>query len=559
MGESRVRYHLLALAVVLVWGVTFVCTKVLIGAGLHPVDIFWIRFVLAYAGIWLYILLTGRDRTLWFGWKEELVFLFLGITGGSFYFLTENTALAHTQASNVSFLVCSAPLFTAIFTLIYRRFGRGRFADSLERVRLGWPLIGGTVLALSGMALVAFEGSRLRVSPLGDLLAIGAALCWALYSLFMGEMARRYGTVTATRKVFFYGLLTIIPFLFGSDRGFSPELLRPFPVWGNLLFLGLVASLACFIAWNLVIDQLGNVSSTNYVYLNPVFTLLTAALRPRLRRHPCRRHLGRLRQDGLTPIVMKRLSFLLLLCAWLPAAGQSFEPFTFVQMSDPQIGFFDRSPGYGQSDSLMMAAVAAVNAVDPAFILLTGDLVNDPYDAVQDSIYRVRDRFSFRLHDCAFIGFDSNCILDKATGFEAAQKAWLEAELAAARGARHIFVFLHCPIIREAIDERVDNSNFPVEKREEYIGLFKKYGVTAVFAGHTHQEYDCEYDGIRFITAGPVGNALGHGKPGYEVVRVTADGFTAEDVPTPGVKVRRPSFGGGFPGGRPGGRPGRTN
>ena len=121
MGKSRVRYHLLALAVVLVWGVTFVCTKVLIGAGLHPVDIFWIRFVLAYAGIWLYILLTGRDRKLWYGWKEELVFLFLGITGGSFYFLTENTALAHTQASNVSFLVCSAPLFTAIFTLLYRR------------------------------------------------------------------------------------------------------------------------------------------------------------------------------------------------------------------------------------------------------------------------------------------------------------------------------------------------------------------------------------------------------------------------------------------------------
>ena len=170
MGESRLRYHLLALAVVLVWGVTFVCTKVLIGAGLHPVDIFWIRFVLAYAGIWLYILLTGRDRTLWYGWKEELVFLFLGITGGSFYFLTENTALAHTQASNVSFLVCSAPLFTAIFTLLYRRFGKGRFADSLEKVRLGWPLIGGTVLALAGMALVAFEGSRLRLSPLGDLL-----------------------------------------------------------------------------------------------------------------------------------------------------------------------------------------------------------------------------------------------------------------------------------------------------------------------------------------------------------------------------------------------------
>lgn len=274
MAQRKLRYHLLALAVVVVWGVTFVSTKMLIGAGLHPVDIFWIRFMLAYAGIWLYILLTGKDRRLWYGWKEEAVFLLLGLTGGSVYFLTENTALAYTQACNVSFLVCSAPLFTAILTLLYRHFGKDRYARSLEKVRLGWPLAGGTVLALTGMALVAFEGTRLKLSPKGDLLAIGAAICWALYSLFVGEMTRRYGTVTVTRKVFFYGLLTILPFLGG--QGFSPALLGQATVWSNLLFLGIVASLVCFIAWNKVIEKLGNVTSTNYVYLNPVFTLLTA-------------------------------------------------------------------------------------------------------------------------------------------------------------------------------------------------------------------------------------------------------------------------------------------
>lgn len=271
-----IQYHLLALAVVAVWGVTFVSTKVLIGAGMHPVAIFFIRFVLAYAGIWLYILLSGGNRQLWFGWKDELVFLVLGVTGGSFYFLTENTALAYTQACNVAFLVCSAPLFTAIFTLIYKRFGKGRFADGLEDIRLGWPLIGGTVLALTGMALVVFDGARLEVSAMGDLLAIGAALCWAAYSLFMAQMTREYGTVTVTRKVFFYGLLTILPFMGGYGDSFSPMVIGQMAVWSNLLFLGLVASLVCFILWNLVMEKLGNVTSTNYVYLNPVFTLLTA-------------------------------------------------------------------------------------------------------------------------------------------------------------------------------------------------------------------------------------------------------------------------------------------
>ena len=258
------------------WGVTFVCTKVLIGAGMHPAAIFVIRFTLAYLGIWLYILITNKSKRLWHGWKEELVFLVLGITGGSFYFLTENTALANTQATNVAFLVCSAPLFTAILTLIYKHFGKDRFARSLETIRLGWPLIGGTVLALLGMALVIFDGTQLQFSAKGDLLAIGAALCWAVYSLFMAEMTREYGTVTATRKVFFYGLVTIIPFLGGHSSSFSPEVLGQTPVWGNLLFLGLIASLVCFIAWNKVMERIGNFTSTNYVYLNPVFTMLTA-------------------------------------------------------------------------------------------------------------------------------------------------------------------------------------------------------------------------------------------------------------------------------------------
>ena len=279
MALPRLKYHLLALAVVAVWGVTFVCTKVLIAAGMEPAGIFAIRFILAYLGIWIFSLTgSGRVRIWSASFKDELVFLMLGITGGSFYFLTENTALAYTQAANVAFLVSSTPLLTTLFTLFYKKFGKGRFARGLEEVRVGLPLIGGTLLALAGMAMVIFDGTRLHLSVQGDLLAIGAALCWAFYSLFMGQMTRDYGAVFATRKVFFYGLLTIIPVLFGSDRGFSLDLLRPFPVWGNLLFLGLVASLACFIAWNLVIDKLGNVTSTNYVYLNPVFTLLTATL-----------------------------------------------------------------------------------------------------------------------------------------------------------------------------------------------------------------------------------------------------------------------------------------
>ena len=276
--STRLPWHLLALLVVAIWGVTFVSTKTLISAGLDPAEIFLVRFSLAYVGIWA-ISLAQKTRTgLWSrSWRDELLFAFLGVSGGSFYFLTENTALAHTQASNVSFLVCSAPLITALLSLVYRRIRRDRFADAMERVGSGWMLALGTLLALGGMALMLFDGQRVQVSLRGDLLALGAALCWGLYSLFMGKMTDEYGAVFATRKVFFYGLVTIIPFLLG--REFAPlALFREPVVWGNLLFLGLCASLACFMIWNLVMARLGNITSTNYVYLNPVFTLISATI-----------------------------------------------------------------------------------------------------------------------------------------------------------------------------------------------------------------------------------------------------------------------------------------
>lgn len=276
--STRLHWHLLALLVVAIWGVTFVCTKTLISAGLDPAEIFVVRFSLAYLGIAACSFSKRDRRRLWSrSLGDELLFVFLGITGGSFYFLTENTALANTQACNVSFLVCIAPLLTALLTLIYRRVRHDRFADAMERVGSGWLLALGTLLALGGMALMLFDGQRVQVSPLGDLLAIGAALCWSLYSLFMGKMTEEYGPVFATRKVFAYGLLTILPFLLG--REFAPlELFRQPVVWGNLLFLGLCASLACFVLWNLVMSRLGNITSINYVYLNPVFTLISAMI-----------------------------------------------------------------------------------------------------------------------------------------------------------------------------------------------------------------------------------------------------------------------------------------
>ena len=324
------------------------------------------------------------------------------------------------------------------------------------------------------------------------------------------------------------------------------------------------------------------------------------------------------------------LNVVLGVMAALTICGCSQRMFTFVQMTDPQIGFRDKSPGYVHTDSLFAEAVDDVNFLGnqgrktsskskdfilaymnndnkvnnikfskPAFVIITGDLVNDQRDALQDSIYRANrakidvpvyeipgnhdirpwtpenhsnylalrgyDRFSFRYRGCAFIGIDSNCIVDSsdedrggdvkispsdkaaAAQAEAEQLEWLKEELRKAaygsgsrridsergkvhnedvrrkKGARHIFVFTHCPVILKDIDEENNYFNFPKKKRAEYIALFKEYGVDVVFAGHTHMDYDTTAEGIRFVTAGPVGSPLGRGYSGYELVTVSRD------------------------------------
>ena len=279
--EGKILYHLLAVLTMALWGVTFVATKTLINEGLTPAQIFTIRFIIAYLGLLgMCLYRKGRDkRAFSYSVRDEIIFLFMGISGGSLYFLTENTALKFTQACNVSFIVCTAPLFTVLMTLAIKKLFRGPLIDGLEDVKLRFPLIAGTIIAISGMIMVIFDGNGVSLSPKGDIMAFMAALCWAVYSQFMGQMTDRYGTLFATRKVFFWGLITIVPVLLLTDNSNMASVrFDHIQVWGNLLFLSTIASLFCLVLWNRIMLAIGNVTATNYVYLNPMFTLIGAML-----------------------------------------------------------------------------------------------------------------------------------------------------------------------------------------------------------------------------------------------------------------------------------------
>lgn len=261
--QRRWPYHLLAIAVVLTWGVTFVNSKVLLNHGMQAHEIFFVRFLLAYVCIWLI-----SPRRLWSdSLADELRLILLGITGGSLYFITENMAVKIGYVNNVSIIVCTAPLLTTLLALlIFKDFTANR------------PLIVGSIAATVGVMLVVFNGHiYLRLNPLGDILALSAALCWAVYSLLLRKMSH-YSSVFITRKVFFYGLITVLPvFIFRPWNFPFSGFIHPV-VAGNLLFLGLIASFVCFVLWSFVSKKLDALTASNYIYLNPISTITTSAI-----------------------------------------------------------------------------------------------------------------------------------------------------------------------------------------------------------------------------------------------------------------------------------------
>ena len=255
--------HLAAVLTAVLWGTTFISTKILL-VDFNPVEILFIRFIMGYAAL---SLVAGK-RIPFTGWREELPFIAAGISGITLYYLFENMALTYTMASNVGVVVSAAPLFTAILIhLVYKE----------EKFR---PVfLAGFVVSMAGIFLISFNGSRLELNPIGDLLSVAAAVLWAFYSVFSKKISGYgYSTVVMTRRIFFYGILFMIPALpfFGCKLEVG-RFANPVYIF-NLIFLGMGASALCFVTWNYAVRVLGAVKTSVYIYMVPVITVVTSMI-----------------------------------------------------------------------------------------------------------------------------------------------------------------------------------------------------------------------------------------------------------------------------------------
>ena len=264
MEQNRAAGHFSALLTILIWGTTFISTKVLL-VDFQPVEILFFRFVMGLLALLVVYPHRMKGTTV----KQEFTFVAAGLCGVCLYYMLENIALTYTMASNVGVIISVAPFFTAILAHL--------FLEQEEKLRANFFI--GFVVAMAGIALISFNGSTLRLNPVGDLLALLDAFLWACYSILTRKISGfGYNTILTTRRVFFYGLLFMIPALFLFDFKLDLGRFTNMTNLLNILFLGLGASALCFVTWNFAVRLLGALQTSIYIYLVPIITVAASVL-----------------------------------------------------------------------------------------------------------------------------------------------------------------------------------------------------------------------------------------------------------------------------------------
>ena len=280
--------YLLAVFSIVVWGVTVVNTRTLLG-DFSSLEIMVLRFALAWLILWLmspkeykFVTLFGGKRTV----LSYRIYAWMGFCGVALYQFTENCAIHFTNASNVAILMSLSPIVTAVMAKVF-----------LKDRNLGVWMWVGSVMAIAGGVLVGADNIRdLHLDPIGDFMMLVTIVCWGVYSLLMDRTNHvRVSPLVVVRKAFFWSLVAILPVaVWGTTSSGQTALDGSFAInldpavnlarfgkfWNlfNLVFLGVFASALAFSAWNLASKRLGMVKANIGLYLMPVVGVVAAAL-----------------------------------------------------------------------------------------------------------------------------------------------------------------------------------------------------------------------------------------------------------------------------------------
>jgi drug/metabolite transporter (DMT)-like permease len=246
------------LGVVLIWGFNLPVVKIALRQ-FDPLSFNAVRFVLA-AILLLLLLLRSRDESPRASPTDMLKLLGLGLLGQTAYQIFFIEGIARTTASHTALIFGMTPVVVAVLSLL------------LGHEKVGVPGWAGALLAFGGEYLI-IAGKAPTEGPTpslrGDLLVLGAALCWCLYTVLARPLLSRHSPLKVTALSVGWGTLAMLPFCVPALLRQEWRLVSP-ANWLIAILSSLLALVLAYLLWYRSVQRVGNVRTAVYTNLVPV-------------------------------------------------------------------------------------------------------------------------------------------------------------------------------------------------------------------------------------------------------------------------------------------------
>jgi drug/metabolite transporter (DMT)-like permease len=265
MSNLRLFPYIEALFAVIVWGASFIATKVALQDA-SPITIVWLRFLMGV--VILGMVVAFRKQFALPAKKEWGYFALLGFLGITFHQWLQSNALQTSEAGTTAWIVSTTPVFMAVL---------GWF---LLKERLGWTKNLGILLAFVGVLIVISKGnlgslSVAKFGAAGDVLILISAINWAVFSVLS-----RPGLKSHSASLMMF-LLMVFGWLFTTLIFLTTGGLREIPSitlnsWMALGFLGVFCSGLAYVAWYDALKALTTAETGVFLYLEPLVAVVVA-------------------------------------------------------------------------------------------------------------------------------------------------------------------------------------------------------------------------------------------------------------------------------------------
>ena len=268
-GEEKPKSDSFALvaalfAINVFWGASFVANTIALKS-IGPIEIASLRFFIA-APLLFAITYVWRGRDIFrFDVKDLGTFIIMALTGVTIQYVLQVSAQDYTTATNASLLINTSVFFIMFLGAIFLH------------EKLTWLKIVGAIVGFAGVAVLLGNFTfNLNGQAIGDILIIGSALLWAVYSIYGKKIASKYHPLTVLNYVFIIGTICMIPFYLLTPH--SPVASIPATAWASILFLSLFCSIIAYVIYNIALEKMDASRVAVYIYFVPLSTIVLASV-----------------------------------------------------------------------------------------------------------------------------------------------------------------------------------------------------------------------------------------------------------------------------------------